>query len=93
MGGYVALADIRALESRGCQVYAPPKAPRGAYDWRRRNDEATTAWRTRIATDAAQEIYKERAATSECVNVLALNRGLQRSLSVYRGMPRLRGCE
>src|SRR2546428_13887162 len=54
------------------------KAPRGrAWDRRRRNDEATTAWRTRMATAAAQTIYKERAATSECVNALARNRGLQ----------------
>ena len=48
-GGYVALPDIRALERLpGCRVYAPPKAPRGhgrARDWRRRNDEATLAWR------------------------------------------------
>jgi transposase/IS5 family transposase len=86
-GGYVALGDIRVLESGGCHVYAPPKAPRGhgrAYDWRRRNDEATTAWRTRMATDAAQAIYKERAATSECVNALARNRGLQQF--VVRGL-------
>ena len=31
----------------------------------------------RMATAAAQTIYKERAATSECVNALARNRGLQ----------------
>ena len=81
-GGYVTLRDIRALEgvAGGCRVYAPPKAPRGrgrARDWRRRNDEATLAWRARMATDAAQAIYKERAATAECVNAQARNRGLQ----------------
>lgn len=80
-GGYVALPDIRALESEGggCHVYAPPKAPRGhgrLRDWRRRNDAATWAWRTRMATEAAQVIYKERAATAECVNAQARNRGL-----------------
>ena len=87
-GGYVALADIRALECvPGCRVYAPPKAPRGqgrARDWRRRNDEATLAWRARMATDEAQAIYKERAATAECVNALARNRGLQQF--VVRGL-------
>ena len=70
-----------------CRVYAPPKAPRGrgrARDWRRRNDEATLAWRTRMATDAAQAIYKERAATAECVNAQARNRGLQHF--VVRGL-------
>jgi len=80
-GGYVALPDIRALEgAAGCHVYAPPKAPRGRgrpRDWRRRNDDATWAWRTRMATPAAQAIYKERAATAECVNAQARNRGLQ----------------
>jgi transposase len=88
-GGYVALRDIRALESPagGCRVYAPPKAPRGrgrARDWRRRNDEATLAGRTRMATDAAHAIYKERAATAECVNAQARNRGLQQF--VVRGL-------
>ena len=30
----------------------------------------------RMATPEAKEIYKERAATAECVNALARNRGL-----------------
>lgn len=82
-GGYVALHEIRTLAAWGCRVYAPPKEARGqrrARDERRRNDEATTEWRTRMATAAAQSIYKERAATSECVNAAARNRGLQRFL-------------
>jgi transposase len=82
-GGYVALGEIRALAARGCRVYAPPKEPRGhprARDARRRNDEATREWRTRMATEPAQTIYKERAATSECVNAAARNRGLQQLL-------------
>lgn len=84
-GGYVTLDDIRALAAPGldCVVYAPPKA-RGQggrpYDWVRRNDEVTLAWRARMATVEAQAIYRERAATSECVNALARNRGLQRLL-------------
>jgi len=86
-GGYVALGEIRALAALGCRVYAPPKAPRGhprARDARRRNDEATTEWRTRMATEAGQTVYKERAATSECVNAAARNRGLQQL--VVRGL-------
>ena len=82
-GGYVALRDIRALAALGCRVYAPPKAPRGqprARDAHRRNDEATTEWRTRMSTEAGQSIYNERAATSECVNAAARNRGLQQFL-------------
>jgi hypothetical protein len=88
-GGDVALRDIRALESPagGCRVYAPPKVPRGrgrARDGRRRNDEATRAWRTRMATDPAQTIDQERAARAECVNAQARNRGLQQF--VVRGV-------
>ena len=92
-GGYVALEDIRALAPPeiGCQVYAPPKEPRGhgrGRDWRRRNDEATVAWRTRMATDEAKALYKERAATSECVNALARNRGLHQF--VVRGLGKVK---
>lgn len=35
-------------------------------------------WRCRMNTDAAREIYKNRAATAECVNAQARNRGLLR---------------
>ena len=41
-------------------------------------------WRQRMGTEAAKTIYKERAATSECVNAIARNRGLQRF--VVRGL-------
>ena len=33
-------------------------------------------WRKRMGTDEAKEIYKDRAATAECVNAIAHNRGL-----------------
>jgi len=39
---------------------------------------AVAQWRERMATDEAKELYKERAATAECVNAQARNRGLQR---------------
>jgi len=38
---------------------------------------AVAKWRERMATDAAKALYKERAATAECVNAQARNRGLQ----------------
>ena len=34
-------------------------------------------WRERMGTEEAKEIYKDRAATAECVNAIARNRGLQ----------------
>ncbi|MBI4253654.1 MAG: IS1182 family transposase [Candidatus Rokubacteria bacterium] len=90
-GGFVALKDVRALGEGGCQVYAPLKAPRGrgrARDRRRRDDAMITAWRARMATEEAKQIYRERAATAECVNALARNRGLRQL--VVRGLRKVR---
>jgi transposase len=39
---------------------------------------AVAQWRERMASDEAKELYKDRAATAECVNAQARNRGLQR---------------
>ena len=41
-----------------------------------------------MATDEAKAIYRERAATAECVNALARNRGLQRFL--VRGLRKVK---
>jgi len=41
-----------------------------------------------MATDSAKEIYKERAATAECVNAQARNRGLVRLL--VRGLKKVK---
>ena len=38
---------------------------------------AVAEWRVRMGTAEAKETYKKRAATAECVNALARNRGLQ----------------
>jgi transposase len=42
------------------------------------DSEAVIQWRKRMASDEAQEIYKLRAATAECANAQARNRGLLR---------------
>ena len=34
-------------------------------------------WRQRMGTKKAKKIYKERAATAECVNAQTRNRGLR----------------
>lgn len=49
---------------------------------------AVAAWRQRMASEEAKELYKQRAATAECVNAQARNRGLQR-LAV-RGQSKVR---
>jgi hypothetical protein len=41
-----------------------------------------------MGTEAAKEIYKERAATAECVNAQARNRGLIRFL--VRGLDKVK---
>ena len=65
-----------ALEvGRGCVARA---APEGAHAARPGDTPAVAAWRVRMGTPAAREIYKKRAATAECINALARNRGLQR---------------
>jgi IS5 family transposase len=92
-GGYVAREDIRVLGGPGwgCHVYAPPAVSRGpgrTRDRRRRDDAVLAAWRARMQTDAAQAIYRERAATSECVNALARQRGLRQFL--VRGLAKVR---
>ena len=39
---------------------------------------AVAKWRQRMASDEARQIYKDRAATAECVNAQMRNHGLQR---------------
>lgn len=82
-GGYNALNAIDAMEQRGVTVYAPvaksrdPK--RDPHARKAADTDATAAWRARMATDAAKEIYKDRAATAETTNAdLRCHRGLDR---------------
>ena len=42
------------------------------------DSQAVAQWRQRMDSDEAREIYKQRAATAECVNAQARNRGLLR---------------
>ena len=52
------------------------------------DSEAVASWRQRMATPEAKEIYKQRAATAECVNAQARNRGLLRM--PVRGLTKVR---
>lgn len=52
------------------------------------DSEAVAEWRARMASDEAKEIYKLRAATAECVNAQARNRGLLRM--PVRGLAKVR---
>jgi hypothetical protein len=55
-----------------------PPAPGSEFEPKPGDSDAVAQWRARMATDAAREIYKDRAATAECVNAQARNRGLLR---------------
>ncbi len=84
-GGYVDRDDLRAGAGaeHGGKVYAPPPGaddPTRAHRplWRV-EDALVGEWRQRT-----KAVYRERAATSECVNALARNRG-RRQLGV-RGL-------
>lgn len=92
-GGFPAHAQIDAVAGK-TEVYAPvprakplrgkdkddrdPPAPGSEFEPKLGDSQAVAQWRQRMNTDAAREIYKERAATAECVNTQARNRGLQR---------------
>ncbi len=93
-GGSVDLEDIRAVAGPdvGGKGYAPPpgfSAPGRARRPLGRLDDAIVAeWRPRMGTAEAKGVYGERAATVECVNALARNRGLRQF--VVRGLRKVR---
>lgn len=80
-GGYPAHEQLEAVASQ-TTVYAPvpkpkdeatdPHAPKAS------DSDVVATWRVRMGTEQAKTIYKERAATAECVNAQARNRGLIR---------------
>jgi transposase len=80
-GGYPAHEQIEQAAEH-TNVYAPvpkPKDPGTApYVAKADDSKAVGAWRERMGSNEAKEIYKERAATAECVNALARERGLIR---------------
>lgn len=93
-GGFVKKADIDQVSppQGGTTVYAPvmkPKDPkRDPHTPRDDDSPAVAQWRQRMATEEAKTIYRQRAATAECVNALARNRGLQRFL--VRGLRKVK---
>lgn len=79
-GGFVKLEQIERAERAGVKMYAPPQQSLKDLDpYRVRDTDSPeiAAWRTRMATEEAKAIYKERASTSETVNA---------DLRTYRGL-------
>ncbi len=90
-GGFAKHDAITQLAAQGVTVYAPVPQPRGGGDPHAPHpgdSPAVVAWRARMATEDAKTLYKERAATAECVNALCKDRrGLHRVR--VRGMPKV----
>lgn len=102
-GGFPAHEQIDAVADR-TEVYAPVPEPRAKKDAKNdeqgnqvepdkhapKPDDSTAVaqWRQRMATPEAKALYKLRAATAECVNAQARNRGLQRM--PVRGLGKMR---
>lgn len=65
-------------------VYGPVPAPKeegvDPHAPKAQDSEAVAAWRARMGTAEAKAIYKQRAATAECVNAQSRNRGLTQLL-------------
>jgi transposase len=83
-GGFAAHKDIEAMEQGGTTVYVPVPKPRDPqqdrYARHEGDSDVVADWRARMGTEVAKAIYKDRAATAECVNAQARNRGLVRLL-------------
>ena len=83
-GGFARHADIEDAQGRGTTVYAPVRNPRDSsrdpHVALPDDSETIVQWRQRMSSEAAKEIYKQRAATAECVNAIARGRGLTQFL-------------
>lgn len=79
-GGFAKHEEIEHLAPT-TTVYAPVPCPKNSdrdpHTPLATDSEAIAEWRRRMGTAEAKAIYKERAATAECINAQARNRGLQ----------------
>ena len=94
-GGYMRGQDIEQAHAHGVELFVPPKPARSPRHRGRElepkpgDSEAVLSWKRRMASQEGNEIYKERAATSETVNAdLRSYRGL--SQLTVRGMGKIR---
>ena len=82
-GGYLRTEDIVQADQQGVELFVPSKPARNPENRGRElepkpsDSEAVQAWKRRMASKEGQEIYKQRAATSETVNA---------DLRTYRGL-------
>jgi transposase len=85
-GSFATRDDITKIEQARVTVYAPTRPPRTTTSGRSKTDPRpddtpeVAAWRVRMESPEAKAVYKERAATAECVNAHARRYGLERLL-------------
>lgn len=93
-GDFAKHEDIETLAAppREVTVYAPVRTSKNSevdpHTPRPTDSPAVASWRQRMATPEAKAIYKERAATAECVNADVRNHGLYQFL--VRGLAKVR---
>ena len=85
-GGYMRKDDIEQAHAQGVELFLPPKPAKNPknrgreLEPKRGDSAAVLAWKQRMASAKGQEIYKQRAATSETVNA---------DLRSYRGLTQI----
>ncbi len=91
-GGFARLDAIERTAALGSRVFAPVPAPANSrldpHQPRPKEPPAIAEWRLRMGTAEAKTVYRQRAATAECVNAQARNRGLRQFL--VRGIDKVR---
>lgn len=81
-GGFAKKTDMEAISRPpyNTTVYIPVRTPRNPdrdiHTPLSKDSEIIGKWRRRMKTKRAQKIYRERAATAECVNARARQQGL-----------------
>jgi transposase len=83
-GGFSSREDTTSLEQQGVKVYSPIRweqqlleKGQDPYARQRGDSDEYYAYRQRMKTAAAKEIYKERSSTAEFPNAGCRNRGLR----------------
>jgi len=85
-GGYLKLDHVQEAQEQGVTLYVPPKPPRNKdlrgseYEPRATDSPAIQAWRERMGSEQGQQVYRQRAATSETINA---------DLRCFRGLAKL----
>jgi hypothetical protein len=80
-GGYVQYEDIDRIAQINpeCVIYMPPRNSKDPESYLPKDTDSqyVKEWRINMGKIESKEVYRNRAATSECVNANARNRGLQ----------------